>query len=123
MNRYFFRLPFNSERAYTPHVLAVTPQGQYYWSRYGSPVTPGDYDGSLSRADENTLANSGVYVELRPKINLAFILKDLVAGGDTSTDWRAALLPYSQPTAPFKLRRDYGLKTNHKIGAPKGRVP
>lgn len=125
MNRYFFRLPRSGEYYHTPSILVVTPPLEYYWERRGDRPTNtnGQYTGTLSQSDEQALIQSGNYLELRPDSDRDFILNRLTPAGITAYDWRRALAPYAVESTPLPKRPDPRLKTNHKLGAPKGKLP
>lgn len=124
MNRYFFRLPHSMEYYYSPAILVVTPSLEYYWERRGAQHTNGRASGTLSSGDEQTLISSDTYIELRPDADRSFILNGgPLVRSHTATHWREALAPYVVATSAFPKRPGPRLKTNHKIGAPKGKLP
>lgn len=123
MNRYFFRLPHGGEYYYTPSILVITPSLEYYWERRGERPTNGRYNGVLTPNDEAILTQGGFYLELRPDSDRDFILNRMAVIGHAEANWREALTPYAVAASPFPKRPDPRLKTNHKLGAPKGKLP
>ena len=123
MNRYFFRLPRGGEYYYTPAILVVSPSLEYYWERRGESSTNGQHNGVLTPGEEAILTGGGTYLELRPDSNSEFILNRMAVGDHTADNWCEALTPYAVASSPFPKRPYSRLKTNHKLGAPKGNLP
>lgn len=123
MNRYFFRLPHNGEHYYKPTILVLSPSLEYYWERRGEPPPNGFYHGHLTPNDAQAPIHSELYLELRSESDREMILNRLSVGEHTEANWREALAPYALTSTPLPKRPDPRLKTNHKLGAPKGELP
>ena len=122
MNRYFLRLPFSNESLYRAAILVATPEGLYYWVHKGESRPP--YTRTLSEADRQILLTSDKYLELHSSINPQHIV-NLSNIEPTASAWTNALaacrvvsVPFSEPKVRYSK-----LHTNHKIGAPKGKLP
>lgn len=122
MNRYFLRLPFPNESQYRALILVATPEGLYYWVRKGDSDSP--YTRTLTESDKQVLLTSDQYLELHSSINPQHIV-NLSNIEPTAGAWTEALascrvvsVPFSKPKAHYSK-----LHTNHKIGAPKGKLP
>ena len=121
--RYFLRLPYAGQHTYWPSILAVYPDMHYRIMLADGSTS--EIRGPLTISDEQILLTGTLYTELHAATNFQHILST-VNVPPTISAWRAALLPYSVVSTPFPKRAippDPKLKTNHKIGAPKGKLP
>jgi hypothetical protein len=121
--RYFLRLPYAGQHTYWPSILAVYPDMHYRIMLADGSTS--EIRGPLTISDEQILLTGTLYTELHAATNFQHILST-VNVPPTISAWRAALLPYSVVSTPFPKRAvppDPTLKTNHKIGAPKGKLP
>lgn len=122
MNRYFLRLPYPGEFMYRACILVALPDGRYYWARKGELDPPPRL--GLTEGDMRTLLIRGRYLELHSSINPQHIV-NLAGIEPTASAWIDVLayctvvsVPFSKPKAQYSK-----LHTNHKIGAPKGKLP
>jgi hypothetical protein len=121
--RYFLSLPYANQYSYAPSILVVYSDMHYFMMRPDG--TTSERRGPLTLSDEQILLTETLYTELHPDTDFQYILRT-VNVPPTIGAWRAALLPYSVVSTPFPKRvvpPDPTLKTNHKIGAPKGKLP
>jgi hypothetical protein len=121
--RYFLRLPYADQYSYAPLILAVYSDMHYFTMRANG--TTSERRGPLTLSDEEVLLTETLYTELHPDTDFQYIL-NTVNVPPTINAWRAALAPYSVVSTSFTKRAvppDPKLKTNHKIGAPKGKLP
>ena len=79
---------------------------RYSITKSGTSLRPHDLRDICSR-----------YIELVPDANLSIVMKAISRGGDDNANKEAL--------RPFMLRypKDDRLKTNHKLGVPKGKLP
>lgn len=122
MNRYFLRLPYSQENQYRACIIAVLPDGRYYWVRRGE-LDSSPREG-LTEGDRRTLLTRSRYLELHSSIDPRYIV-NLSNVEPTASAWIDVLayctvvpVPFSAPKATYRK-----LHTNHKIGAPKGKLP